>query len=193
MVLGGIGKMTYALKLTLKTAEKSANLFLESATQAEQAQVIQLLQSLFGSEVKKVNMTLPVMGKPVKTPDIKPSVMFDPKVEQVTAKVSRKLPLIDSTRSDIVSLGDKLQEALEPEFWKTGIKVDEDGSKRYKCRYSCPCGTKANHYVPLKTSEVNCHECDQPLQLSLAAGAVDASGVPVRDEFGNFYVAGLYV
>lgn len=112
----------------------------------------------------------------------------------VTAPVgeTKQIPL-GNDRTHMVSLGDKLQAAIatsgEPEWWTTGIKIDEDGTKRYKCRYQCTCGKKGNHYIPLKVEEVPCFECDAPLQVRLATGQVEANGIPERDDWGNYYVA----
>jgi hypothetical protein len=181
--------MMYALKLNIKSSDKVANLSINSASQNDMDQVISLLTALFQVELGEV--------KPVKIPDQVVKVnLYGKEISKST--VSRKLPLIESSRTEMVSLGEKLQEALkpkleEPEFYKTGIKIDEDGTKRYKCRYTCGCGKKGNHYIPLKTHEVTCHECDQPLDVWLAADKVDALGIPVRDGFGNYYIAGLEI
>ncbi|MDR7237152.1 hypothetical protein [Neobacillus drentensis] len=171
--------MSLAIRLKIQSADTTANLSLSSADQKDMDQVINFLASLFQVENKAAKLpealTLKIDGKEL-------------------VKATKKLPIIASSRTEMVSVGDKLQEALnkkaeEPEFFRTGIKVDEDGTKRYKCRYSCNCGKKANHYVWLKTEEVHCHECEQPLKVSLASGEVDATGTPVRDEYGNYYTA----
>lgn len=78
----------------------------------------------------------------------------------------------------------------EPAHWVTGIKVADDGGKRYKCRYGCDCGYKSNIYIPLGQEFVSCYECNNDMFVELAAGKVDGDGVPVRDQMGNFFVAG---
>jgi hypothetical protein len=191
MVLGGFALMNYALDLTVEAGGKSANLSLKSVNQHDKNQVLNLIAQLFEVELKVV--TLNIVKDDPKPPKIFPNKPVDVSNESVKPSTSRKLPLIDSNRSEIVSVGEKLQAALnpndEPEFYKTGIKIDEDGTKRYKCRYTCQCGRKGNHYIPLKTPEVWCHDCEEPLEVGLAAGEVDAKGIPVRDDFGNYYYA----
>lgn len=190
--------MTYALQLKIQTVGKVADLSLKSASQQDRYQVINLLASLVNVKVEEMNLTISnTSDHGCKCSPVSQKVSKVLETEQkVTEKsvATRKLPMIDSNRSQMVSFGEKLQEAIqqkekEPEFYKTGIKIDEDGTKRYKCRYTCNCGQKGNHYIPLKTTEVNCFKCEQPLQVSLAAGEVDALRIPVRDSFGNYYIA----
>lgn len=106
---------------------------------------------------------------------------------------SKQLPLGDSDRTPMVSVGAKLQAAVanagEPEWYKTGIKIMDDGEKRYKCRFECECGRKGNHYIEKGALEVPCFDCNAPLEVQLATGIVDARGIPERDGWGNYYVA----
>lgn len=176
--------MSLAIRLKIQSADTTANLSLSSADQTDMDQVMNLLSSLFQVELKAV--------KGIKLPEDQIKATING--VEIASKVKKKLPIIASSRTEMVSVGDKLQEALnkkadEPEFFRTGIKVDEDGIKRFKCRYTCQCGKKANHYIPLKTEEVHCHDCESPLEVILATGEVDATGTPVRDEYGNYYTA----
>jgi hypothetical protein len=191
--------MTYALELKVNSAEKEVGLLLKNASQLDRTQVLNLLASLFQVEVKEVQLSVfQQEKKSEKQPVIPQKVNRETAVESKPIdkpSVSRKLPIIDLNRSEMVSVGEKIQAAIqqngaEPEFYKTGIKIDEDGTKRYKCRYTCKCGKKGNHYIPLKTEKVTCFDCGEPLKVSLAVGEVDAHGVPVRDDFGNYFTAG---
>jgi hypothetical protein len=185
--------MTNAVELKVQTTDKAINLSLKSASQVDRTQIVNLIASLFNLESSfEPNEMALTISSPIQN-EFK-SQTIAPKIEIHNEKLPKKLPMIDSIRTEMVSFGEKLQAAIqkkesEPEFWKTGIKIDEDGTKRYKCRYTCDCGAKGNHYIPLKTAEVNCFECEQPLEVSLATGEVDATGVPIRDSFGNYYVA----
>ncbi|ARD47600.1 hypothetical protein [Sporosarcina sp. P33] len=76
----------------------------------------------------------------------------------------------------------------KPEFWITGIKIETNGFKRYKCRYYCECGHKGSHYIPLGIPQIECHECDYHIQV-LPAGRVGRDGIPKRDKQGAFYIA----
>jgi hypothetical protein len=164
-------KMAFAIKLKIQSADKVANLALNSASSNDMDRVISLLSALF-------NIPLKGNFQEVKQKDATPlKAVLHPTVETFAhAAVTSHLTPKD-----------------EPEFYKTGIKVDEDGTKRYKCRYTCECGKKGNHYIPLKTVDVTCHECDYLLDVSLATGKVDALGIPVRDKNGNFFIAGLEI
>lgn len=108
---------------------------------------------------------------------------------------NRQLPLIGSERRENVSIGESLGEKLikdnpeQPDYWKTGIKTDDNGRERYKLRYWCECGGKGNHYIPLGTEEVYCHDCNNIMVVENATNEFDYDGVPIRDDYGNFYIA----
>lgn len=119
-------------------------------------------------------------------------------VESESIVRPKQLPLVGSSRGSGVPIGeiigygtkkDKSKREEEPEFYRTGIKTDEDGTKRYKCRYWCKCGEKGNHYIPLGTTEIKCHSCDNSIPLKPATLEVNKDGVPGRDDFGNFFLA----
>jgi hypothetical protein len=107
----------------------------------------------------------------------------------------RRLPIIDREHSEIVPVGLALQKALEkksevPSWWHTGIKVDGDGTRRYRCRYECPaCGDKGKRYIPLGTKTIQCRKCEAELKVVTATGMWDATGIPCRDTWGNFFIA----
>jgi hypothetical protein len=153
-------KMTFAIKLKIQSAGKVANLSLNSASSDDMDRVISLLTALFDIPLK---------------------------VATLEATKEELHPTVETFAH--ASVTSHLTPKDEPEFYKTGIKVDEDGTKRYKCRYTCRCGKRGNHYIPLRTEEVCCHECGELLDVLLATGEVNDSGIPERDEFGNFYFA----
>lgn len=77
----------------------------------------------------------------------------------------------------------------QPEFVITGIKIDPDGRKRYRCRYHCViCYQKGTHYIYEGSSEVRCHSC----RVGMPVKAAHPEGFPNRDTKGNFYRAGEY-
>lgn len=76
-----------------------------------------------------------------------------------------------------------------PEFVLTGLKVDDDGRKRYRCRYHCViCNNRATHYIFEASTEIKCHSCRMPMPVK----AAHPEGFPNRDTKGNFYRAGEY-
>ncbi|MDY0395406.1 hypothetical protein RWE15_14395 [Virgibacillus halophilus] len=104
----------------------------------------------------------------------------------------RRLPLLGSDNRTSFpvseSVGQETDPKEVPEHWKTGIKTDSDGTKRYKCRYWCECGNKGNHYIPVDTPDVQCHECGIYIDVEPATQDINDEGVPARDDYGNFFV-----
>lgn len=136
----------------------------------------------------------------VENSEIDDEPLFKPEYPKESS--ARKLPLLNSERSSMVSLGDKLQDALNqkediPEHWKTGkmVKIfDGEEEDTYKCRYKCPiCGDKGNHYIRLGEEYIRCRgEDHHELEVMTATPNVDENGIPERDRWGNFYTAGTY-
>jgi DNA-directed RNA polymerase subunit RPC12/RpoP len=82
----------------------------------------------------------------------------------------------------------KKESQEDPYWYKTGIKIDDDGSERFKTRYICPeCGNKGNHYIYEDSQTVDCHECGEPMFVKESTPEDDGL---TRDAYGNFYVAG---
>lgn len=116
-------------------------------------------------------------------------------------EASKRLPLVGQSERTSFPIEEmaKIKEAVkfekptdaDPEHWKTGIKVDEDGTKRYKCHYRCKCGDKGNRYIPLDFDFIYCRACDAEIDVKPATttGKVDADGAPERDAFGCFFTA----
>ncbi|EZV56806.1 hypothetical protein V074_02727 [Staphylococcus aureus 2010-60-1240-1] len=76
-----------------------------------------------------------------------------------------------------------------PEFYKTGIK-DEDGIKRYKCRYICDsCNDKGTKYINDYKNMVSCRKCGQGLKVIWHGEEYGEK----QDKFNNFASAGNYV
>lgn len=110
--------------------------------------------------------------------------------EKEVKQVNRKLP-IDNERSLSVSIKD-LQENTsqpdneeEPNYWKTGIKINKNGEKCYKTRYKCSeCGYQATKYLLKKEDMIECYHCRHKMKKWPAT----AKGFPDRDDWGNFFV-----
>ena len=110
--------------------------------------------------------------------------------KQVPApSVSKVLPKIDGNRTLAVTIAETLEAKEVQEHWKTGIKVDEDGTKRYQSYYWCDCGSKGKRFVKKDAETLKCRECDQEIYIDPATLEVSNDGIPVRDKFGNFYIA----
>ena len=128
-------------------------------------------------------------------PDVLPKNVAKNNFPEPVKSRPGKLPMVGSERSLLTSVGDVFkalenkQSDSQPEYYKTGIKVDDDGTKRYKVRFWCECGGRGNHYVPLGTESVSCRDCGNELEVEGATSFVDDDGIPDRDDFGNFFIA----
>ncbi|MGR5990142.1 hypothetical protein ACT7C6_09460 [Bacillus paranthracis] len=133
---------------------------------------------------------------------ITPEKLRDSGVEVISAKISRKLPIVDVNRSsfpmeEVVKITKqkdrtcapdpvKEKEEADPTHWKTGIKYDDEGTPRYRTRYECcMCGNRGNQYEYQENKFTKCHKCNAKLKIVPAT----KKGFPERDAFGNFYVA----
>ena len=70
--------------------------------------------------------------------------------------------------------------------YNTGILINNELEKRFKCRYRCPsCHHEANRYIEQGTPFVNCHDCNKEMSVrSVGDNPMD------YDDFNNFYIAG---
>lgn len=72
-----------------------------------------------------------------------------------------------------------------------GMKVKDDGNKRYQLYYICDeenCGHKGKRYVPKGSVYTNCHECGHRMNIRHATD----KGFGFKDEFSNYYIAGSF-
>lgn len=76
-----------------------------------------------------------------------------------------------------------------PDWQKTGIKYDEYGNERKKCRYICNhCGKAGNRYVRDRESVIFCHDCNEKMTVKRM---IDEYGVEC-DEYKNHAYAGAF-
>lgn len=76
-----------------------------------------------------------------------------------------------------------------PDWQKTGIKYDEYGNERKKCRYICNhCGKAGNRYVRDRESVIFCHDCNEKMTVNRM---IDEYGVEC-DEYKNHAYAGAF-
>lgn len=142
--------------------------------------------------IKKLTEGLNVY-QPYKTAKVEDAKTDEPD----PSPVSRRLPMLGQESRTSMPIAEMAKITSfsngskddEPEHWKTGIKEDEDGTKRYKCRYWCSCGDKGNHYIPIGTSTVYCRSCDEEMSVETATFEEDKDGIPERDDYGNFFIA----
>ena len=115
-------------------------------------------------------------------------------IEEFLPKLIKEFNLVSNDSRTLQSYSDRMGYISKemkssdnvPEYFKTGIKENEDGTKRYKCRYECPnCGNRANRYIKKGTTTITCHQCDYTMNPeSVGLEAID------QDDYQNFYTAG---
>lgn len=107
-------------------------------------------------------------------------------LESIVHKESDGFTIAD--KIDLESLGIKKHHPQPPEYFQTGVK-DKDGIPHYRCRYMCTsCGTISNHYIPEGANSVNCHECNEEMEVL----SVKEETGHETDKFANWYVAGHF-
>ncbi|MFF5993432.1 hypothetical protein AAGS61_01600 [Lysinibacillus sp. KU-BSD001] len=113
----------------------------------------------------------------------------DKKTQQkaTTQSISKALPKINGDRTLHTPISELVEE--DTAHWQTGIKTDEDGTKRYRCYYWCDCGSKGKRYVPKDAEILVCRDCNQELFIEGATPSIQSDGLPERDNFGNFFIA----
>lgn len=175
------------LSVQLNDAQVSATFDLEDGTTNDVNALLTFATAFFKRELSK-----PVAVEPISTPAkvVAPPTPAPKTVEP--PKPAKTLPLVNGERSNINSLGDKLAQAIEtshevPDHWKTGIKEDLNGEKRYKCRIFCKnpeCQHKANTYIYEDENFAECYHCK-----ALHKVRPTSEEHLARDNFGNFFVA----
>lgn len=103
--------------------------------------------------------------------------------------ISKALPKINDHRSLSVSVAERVEAQQEQDHWKSGIKVDDDGTERYRCYYWCDCGSKGKRYIHEQDELVSCRECGNEIYVEAATPNYQDNGLPERDKFGNFFIA----
>lgn len=70
--------------------------------------------------------------------------------------------------------------------YQTGILINNELDKRFKCRYRCSsCKHEANRYITMAQPYVNCHNCNYEMRVrNIGSESTD------YDDFNNFYIAG---
>lgn len=174
------------LNLSITEAQgKAIDLNVENLSEHNTASVINGVFSLFGAQAviaigddKSVEPLSVVQDSPKEEVVELPTVVSGFQVQSVELP---KVAIEPTTMEEALAATEK------PEFFSTGVKLTEDGKKKYKCRYRCTkCANKGNHYIPQHIDAVECHECATTLQVKNAV-----IGEPMkRDSYGNFYVAG---
>lgn len=185
--------MSLTVKINIKDDKgKEAEIEIKETDNLAKLVIIQNVFNLFGIEKDILEQTreFEKIGKAY-------SAFFD-KIEQLEEKAEEAI--VHNSEEIKEKMIEGLQETEElkevykaiddqPEWVRTGIKVDPDGRKRYRCRYHCYiCNQKGTHYIYEASTEVKCHSC----RMHMPVKAAHPDGFPAKDTHGNFYRAGEY-
>lgn len=115
----------------------------------------------------------------------KPQPVFTEKqIEEAFQPRSKQLPKINDNHSHIVSMADKLQEALSGQ--SENLRLDPRGEKPlFQTAYECPCGDTGVRFNAETNEYTKCRTCGTKLRLRFA----DPRGLPHTDEAGNYFLA----
>lgn len=185
--------MSLTVKISIKDNKgKEAELELKEADNLSKLVIIQNVFNLFGidKDIFEMVQTFEQVGKAY-------SSFFENicSIENVTKEeIVHKSEKIKQSLIEGLQNTEELKEVYQttddqPEWVRTGIKVDSDGRKRYRCRYHCPiCNNKGTHYIYEESKETWCHSC----RMSMRVVPATEEGFPNRDTYGNFFRAGDY-
>ncbi len=185
--------MSLTVKINIKDEKgKEAELEIREADNLSKLVIIQNVFSLFGidTDVFEMTKTYEQIGKAY-------SSFFNnlSPVENVSKeKVVHMSEEIKQNLIEGLQQTEDLKEVYQatndqPEWVATGIKIDEDGTKRYRCRYQCPiCYHKGSHYIYDSSKETWCHSCRMRMKVSPA----HPEGFPNTDTHNNFFRSGDY-
>lgn len=76
-----------------------------------------------------------------------------------------------------------------PDHYKSGIILETDGTKKYKCRLHCECNNNQNVYIEPNEKNVECPNCNKNHKVRNAK----EQGFPIRDSWGNYFIAGGFI
>jgi hypothetical protein len=184
--------MSLTVKISIKDDKgKEAEIELKETDNLSKLVIIQNVFNLFGIDKDILEQTreFEKIGKAYSN--------FFEKMEQVAEK---SIPNVHNHEEIKEKMIEGLQETEElkevykavddqPEWVRTGIKIDPDGRKRYRCRYHCViCNYRETHYIFEASTEIKCHSCRMPMPVK----AAHPDGFPAQDTHGNFYRAGEY-
>lgn len=116
---------------------------------------------------------------------------IDDKGEEKPQQISKVLPKINAERSLTAPISEvaKISFAPDSESPNFGIKEFEDGQIKYQCKYWCDCGHTGKRWVSENPEYVYCHECNSKLIVEPATPDFREDGLPVQDNFNNFFIA----
>jgi hypothetical protein len=180
------------LFLKIQVGDKVSELEVKQVSKGSEVAVIEGLFKLLNVSSEKPTLPPVVEESPLAAVELQEAYnLVDLEVAKEERRIAKAWKVIEvkgpELQEDEPPYFDESED--KPEYWVTGIKVNHEGLKKYKCRYWCECGSQSNHFIPLGTMTVDCHECGNEIDVMPATFNFDGDGVPDRDNYGNFFVA----
>lgn len=191
--------MSLTVKINIKDDKgKEAEIEIKETDNLAKLVIIQNVFNLFGIDKDILEQTreFEKIGKAY-------SAFFD-RIEQLEEKTEEVVHNSEEIKEKMIEGLQETEELKEiykavddqPEWVKTGMKVDADERKRYRCRYHCViCNHKGTHYIFEASTEIKCHSYRMPMPVKAAhpeGFRNEKDGSLNFDSFGNFFRAGDY-
>lgn len=182
------------VKITIEDNDKHAEIELSETDNLSKLVIIQNVFNLFGisTDVLEMVSTFNKAGEAYNSffeqvKSIEPTINskdLESKSEQI------KKQMIEGLTANKIELENTYKKTDDqPDFVITGIKIREDGTKLYRCRYLCvACWQRGTHYIYAESKHTWCHSC----QHNMPVYPAHPDGFPNQDTFGNFFRAGDY-
>lgn len=159
------------MQLSVTKGETSVSLVLENASDDYATDAVNKIFGFFGSN--QVTFAPKIMAQQdekkadAPTPKTLDKInsertLMQPLAEKLSAALGIQTPAETKTYQGVVSESDKddINAAVEGR-WPYSKYRDE--KEYFKCRYYCPCGHKANHYIEEDRKTVSCFQCKTTL------------------------------
>jgi len=170
---------------------KRAEIELSEADNLSKLVIIQNVFNLFGidTDVLEMTNTFNRIGKAYSSffNQVNPIEITKEEIENISNEIKQQM--IKGLTLEKEELENTYKETKDqPEYVRTGIKIRNDGTKLYRCRYQCiACWNRGTHYIHRESKRTWCHRCLHEMTVYPA----HPDGVS-QDTFGNFFRAGDY-
>lgn len=186
-----------SVKISIKDGDRQAELEITEADNLSKLVIIQNVFNLFGID-KDIFETVSTMEKIGRVysdffDSVNPIENVKKEAVEVKSEEIREKMIEGLKQPELIEVYKTTSD--QPEWVTTGIKIGENGNKRYRCRYHCTvCNHRGSHYIYEDSKETWCHSCRTKLKVSPAhpEGFRKEDGSMNHDTYTNFFRAGEY-
>lgn len=161
------------LNLSVTKGETSVSLILENTSNEYATDTVNKVFGFFGSSQVIVAPKI-VTQQEEKKVDIQPAktiekinserTLMQPLAEKLSAALGMNTPAETITYQGVATETIK-EDINEPIEGRWPYSKYRDEKEYFKCRYYCPCGHKANHYIEEGRESVSCFSCKTELKV----------------------------